>query len=307
MDAVFYDYNGQKYVKIENGKTLFEEPIVIASPSGRYCVATGYWYINDEDSEDDGDEIEGSAETFVFENEKIIYRAKNLDDANDYVIQDDGKLYILEDDGISIWSVTGKPVKRKFSFSDADCSITDDYILAYGSGEDGNLRLSIFLFETGEFINKKFTFSELDCWITDEYFCAYGYGEDGNLRLSAFLFKTSTMWTKQLHADICNIELVFMVKDAETYDQSYIIALAETYENGTILIKYGIDGKKQELSRNDLVEIKSLLAAQKPATEETTEEVAEPAPVPTVQSEPAPAPTEQKVKKKGFLAKLFGK
>lgn len=155
MNVSFYENNGMNFVCVEDGKAFFNETVEKVSPNGKYCVAAGYWYINDEDSENDGDEIEGSSETIVFENEQILYKAPSVEDAEDYAIRDDGKLCILEEDGVSVWAASAKPVRKKFAFSWLDAGITTDFAWAYGDGDDGNLRLSVFVFETGKMWTKR--------------------------------------------------------------------------------------------------------------------------------------------------------
>ena len=218
MNVSFYDRKGINSVSIEDGNALFDEPIEKISPNGRYCVASGYWYINDENSENDGDEIDGSAETIVFENGEILYRAKSIEDAEDYVIRDDGKLCVFEDDGVTIWSALAKPITKKFSFSWFDFGVNADFAWASGDDEDGNLRLSVFIFDTGK------------------------------------------MWTKRLSANICNIKAVLMVKDS----QSSICAVAETHDDEDIVIQYDLDGKKQELSKENLQKVLMAIAQCEP-------------------------------------------
>lgn len=155
MNVSFYENNGMNFVCVEDGKAFFNETVEKVSPNGKYCVAAGYWYINDEDSENDGDEIEGSSETIVFENEQILYKAPSVEDAEDYAIRDDGKLCILEEDGVSVWAASSKPVRKKFAFSWLDAGINTDFAWAYGDGDDGNLRLSVFVFETGKMWTKR--------------------------------------------------------------------------------------------------------------------------------------------------------
>lgn len=221
MQPIFYDRKGEQFARIENGKSLFDARIAITSTNGKYFAVAGYWYINDENSENDGDEIEGSAEAIVFENDRIAYRVKGIDVLDDdAVIRNDGRLCIYDgDDTVSVWSKTEKTIKKKFAFSWLDYGITTDYVWAYGDGEDGNLRLSVFLFESGR------------------------------------------MWTKRLHTDICCIKTIYMQKDRDS-DQNCIIAIAETYDDKDIFIKYDIDGKKQELTKNEIVEIEQLSAMQ---------------------------------------------
>lgn len=259
MNVNFYERGGTNYVSIEDGHKLFEEAIIQESPNGKYCLAAGYWYINDENSENDGDEIDGSAETIIFEDGQIFYRAKSIEDAEDYAIRDDGKLCILEADYVSVWSASAKPIRKSFSFSWYDCGLNTDFAWACGDGEDGNLRLSVFIFETGK------------------------------------------MWTKRLPAKICYIKCVIMVKDT----QYRIHAVAEAYEDedelqtGTTVLIYDADGKKQEITAEDL---RKLLALLPPCEAGDKEDQIDD----TVQIEEAP-PAAQKPSFRGFLAKLFGK
>ncbi len=248
MNVNFYECGGTNYVSIEDGRKLFNEAIIAKSPNGKYCVAAGYWYINDEDSEDDGDEIEGSAETFIFEDGQIFYRAKSIEDAEDYAIRDDGKLCILEEDAVSIWSASTKPIRKTFAFSWFDCGINADFSWACGDGEDGNLRLSVFVFETGK------------------------------------------MWTKRLSEKILAIKTVLMVKDS----QCRIYAVAETYEDGDTVLLYDAEGKKLEITADDLRKVLALLPHCEPEAE----------PVELMEAAPPTAPTP---KKKGLLARLFRK
>ena len=283
MSVSFYSRKGNEFVRIEDEHKLFDEPIIYESPNGKYCVAAGYWYINDEDSENDGDKIEGSYETIVFSSGEVLHRTQCGEDAEDYVLWDDGKLCILEENSVSIWSASEKPVRKKFTFSCSESGFTNDYAWAYGNGEDGKLQFSMFLFKTGEFINKKFAFSEFDCWFTDEFFSAYGDGDDGHLRLSVFIFETGKMWTKRLSENISEIKAVLMVKDS----QSSIYAVAENYDDEDLVIQYDMDGKKQELTRENLQKV--LMAIAQNGTEPTTSEQEQ-------DVEPPPMPAETKKK-----------
>ena len=217
MDVVFYERNGSKYVKIEDGNARFEEMISKTSLNGEYSVAAGCWYINSEDDDNDGDEIDDSAEAIIFQNEQIVYRATGIESLYDAEIQDDGRLCVWDDENaITIWSKTGTPIKKKFAFDVVGQGMYADYAWACGDGEDGNLRLSVLLFD--------------------------------QIR----------MWTKKFSADISSVNAVFMIKDNINYDQSYFIALVEDYDYKTSIIKYGIDGKKQELTQSDIVELKQI-------------------------------------------------
>ena len=247
MGVNFYECGGTNYVSIEDGHKAFNEAITAKSPNGKYCVAAGYWHINDEDSENDGDEIDGSAETIIFENEQILYRAKSTEDAEDFAIRDDGKLCILEDRCVSVWPVSGSPVKKRFAFDYYDAGINADFAWASGDGDDGNVRLSVYIFDTGK------------------------------------------MWTKRLSDDISIIKAVLMVKDA----QYRIYAVAGTYEKGDTVILYDAEGKKMEITADDLYKVLALLPHCEPEAE----------PVEHTEAAPPTAPTQ---KKKGFLAKLFG-
>lgn len=230
MDPVFYDRKGAKCIQIKNGKSLFNERIAITSPNGKYCAVAGYWYVNDDNSENDGDEIDGSAEAIILEDDHIAYRVKGIDALDDdSIIRDDGKLCMIGDDSVSMWSASANPIKKKFAFSWIDCGINADFAWAYGDGDDGNIRLSVFIFETGK------------------------------------------MWTKRLSTNINGIKKVILVKDPNIFEQRNVIAIAETYDDEDVVIKYDTEGKKQDPTKAEIAEIAKLQAMLKAESAEESQ------------------------------------
>ncbi len=204
MKLGFYkSKSGNDRVSISKGKQLFDETIMLRSPSERYSLACGSWYINDEASDDDGNEIENSETLFVFCGEEIAFSKKWTDcpiDEDSARLYDDGKLCVFDEtEGngtIYVFGIDGKRIaKRSIPVSYRSYEFEDDFV--WFCGEDNNL----------------------------------------NLKLWTFSFENMETWSKRLPNDVLDVTEV--VKD-ETNGH---ILRVETYEDGEKVIRYDADGK----------------------------------------------------------------
>lgn len=144
---------------IEDGRKCFDYVAELLSPSGEYKAAAGCWYINDENSDEDGDEVENSEMLVVWNDSGIVYSVKGYDniDPDDARLFDDGRLFHWDgDETVTFFAADGKRTKKKLSVSYTENGIEKDFAWFYGEGgENSDMKIQVFVFETMKSWTKK--------------------------------------------------------------------------------------------------------------------------------------------------------
>lgn len=158
--STYTDPRGAESILIEDGRKCFDYVAELLSPSGEYKAAAGPWYINDEDSDEDGDEVENSEMLVVWNSDGIVYSVKGFDniDPDDAKLFDDGRLFLWDgDETVTFFSADGKRTKKKLSIScEFQHGIEKDFAWFYGEGgESLDMKIQVFVFETMKSWTKK--------------------------------------------------------------------------------------------------------------------------------------------------------
>ena len=122
MQIEFYKEYGAEYVRMRDGRKLFNEKIHVRSPNGQYAAVSGYWYIDDldnDEAEDNGDEIEGSESLYVLNGNQIFKKIKGLGYCpDDFIIKDNGFFaYITDEGALVVYNQEGKRTIKKLDYT----------------------------------------------------------------------------------------------------------------------------------------------------------------------------------------------
>ncbi len=122
MQVEAYKKYGAEYVRMRDGRKLFNEKIHVRSSNGLYAAVSGYWYIDDldnDEAEDNGDEIQGSEFLYILKGNQIFQKVKGLDYCpDDFIIKDNGFFAYITDEGtLVVYNQEGKRTTKKLGYT----------------------------------------------------------------------------------------------------------------------------------------------------------------------------------------------